>query len=369
MSRLECKYKKKRARLQCQRRRKIIIKLFMLGYSPYLLEIISALRGSEFLANNQIDITFPVVKLKAPKKFISVAKKRLTTHKFEKFLVDFERYYGQEQRQEIVRQAFPDESLSFLSEYPNIRFKRYCGLESEALANYDYMIVASFGEKIPRQIFSAPRYGTLNVHPSFLPELRGGYPTYIQAFDPTQQRGTTIHQMSEGFDKGEIVIQKQYETVSHLSNSELLSLSAESTAELLERLHQRRFQFTPIKQEQRGATECRKLLKRKHDVGQMKTAEEFEGFVRANHERYLFPYTYTFLDGELFMVLEAQPVSATQIPMSNWPDRQIHERAGRYYIKFGPQVYLICQYIFRGQLHQQEKYSESTNKRMKAQIA
>ena len=331
------------------------MKLFMLGYSPYLPEIISALRGSQFLANNQIDITFPVVKPKAPKKLLSVAKERLTTDEFEKFLVDFNRYYSQEQRQEMVRQAFPDVSLSFLSEYANIRLKRYRGLESTPLGDYDYMIVASFGQKIAREIFAAPKYGTLNVHPSFLPSLRGGYPTYIQAFDPTQRRGTTIHQMSEGFDEGEIVIQKQYETAPHLSNSELLSLSAECAAELLETLHQTRFQFTPIKQEQARATECRQLLKRKHDVRQMKTGAEFQGFVRANHDRYLFPYTYTFLAGELFMILDVQPVSAKQIPMSNWPDRQIHESEGRYYIKFGPQVYIICQYIFRGQFHQPEK--------------
>ncbi|MGB0388330.1 MAG: formyltransferase family protein [Ardenticatenaceae bacterium] len=330
------------------------MKFLMLGYSPYLPELISALRGSQFLANHQIDITIPVVKLKVPKKLFSVAKKRLTTDEFEKFLVDFERYYGPEQRQELLRQAFPDVSLSFLSEYASVRLKSYRGLESESLADYDYMIVASFGQKIPREIFAAPKYGTLNVHPSFLPNLRGGYPTYIQAFDPTQRRGTTIHQMSEGFDEGQIVIQKEYDTAPHLSNSQLLSLSAHCAAELLETLHQSGFQFTPIKQEQAQATECRKLLKRKHDVGQMKSA--LAGFVRANHDRYLFPYTYTFLAGELFMILDVQPVPANPLPISNWPDRQIRENEGRYYIKFGPQVYLICQYIFRGQFHQPEKH-------------
>lgn len=328
------------------------MKLFMLGYSPYLPDILSALRGSEFLANNQIDISFPVANPKVPKKLLSVAKKRLSTHEFETFLVDFERYVSQEQLTRIGDDAFGDVSLSFLAEYPNIRLKKYRGLEPEALADYDYMIVASFGEKIPHQIFSAPKYGTLNVHPSFLPDLRGGYPTYIQAFDPTQRRGTTIHQMSEGFDQGKIVIQKEYQTEPHLVNSQLLSLSAECAAELLETLHQRGFQFMPIKQEQAWATECRKLLKRKHEVAQMKTAPEFEGFVRANHDRYLFPYTYTFLAGELFMILDVQPVSPKASSMINCPERQIHESEGRYYIKFGPQLYLICQYIFRGEFHQ-----------------
>ena len=323
------------------------MKILMLGYSPYLPEILRALKGSHFLANNQIDITIPVPKLKRHKKLLFVAKKRLTTDEFKQFMVDFKRHYDSEQHQKMVHQTFPDVSLSFLRAYSNICLKEYHGLENIPLADYDYMIVASFGKKIPPKIFSAPKYGTLNVHPSFLPDLRGGYPTYIQAFDPTQQRGTTIHQMSEGFDQGEIVIQKQYETAPHLLNSQLLSMSAECAAELLERLQQTHFQFTPIKQEERRSTECRKLLKGKHYVGQMKTGAEFEGFVRANHDRYLFPYTYTFLAGELFMILDVQPVF-TQMSVSNWSDGQIQENQGRYYIKFGPQVYLVCQYIFRG---------------------
>ena len=328
------------------------MKFFMLGYTPYLPEIINALRGSQFLCDNQIDISVPPVKLKRPKKLFSVAKKRLTTAEFEQFIIDFDRYYEQEQRQKIIQQAFRTPSLSFLSEYANVRLKAYRGLEYEPLTEYDYMIVASFGEKIPRKTFSMPKYGTLNVHPSFLPNLRGGYPTYIQAFDPTQQRGTTIHQMSERFDEGEIVIQKRYDTAPTLTNSQLLSVSAESAAELLNTLHQRGFSFTPMKQKQALATECRTSLKREDDVRQMKTAAEIEGFVRANHDRYLFPYTYTFLAGELFMILHMQSVAAQKIPINEWPNRQIQENEGQYYIKFGRQVYLICKYIFRGQLHQ-----------------
>lgn len=85
----------------------------------------------------------------------------------------------------------------------------YNGLYNiENIEQYDLMIVASFGEKIPSCIFDRPRYGTLNIHPSYLPNLRGGYPTYIQAYDKNAIRGTTIHKMSDGWDNGDIAIQK-----------------------------------------------------------------------------------------------------------------------------------------------------------------
>ncbi len=323
----------------------------MLGYSPYLLDLICALKGSEFLTNNQIDIAFPLAKLNVPKKLFTVAKAKLTADEFKAFQDDFERDYGEAEREQIIQEAFPDGSLSFLKEYNNVCIKQYKSLARDWLVDYDYMIVASFGEKIPHEIFSAPKYGTLNVHPSLLPDLRGGYPTYIQAFDPTQQLGITIHEMSEGFDKGNIVIQERYETNQRLSNSQLLSLSASYAAELLNVLYKTGFQLTPVKQEQARATECRKVLKRKSYVARMKTAADFEGFVSANHDRYLFPYTYTFLAGELFMILGIQALPANQTRANQWPDGQIQRSEGQYYIKFGSQAYLICEYIFRGQFH------------------
>ena len=69
-------------------------------------------------------------------------------------------------------------------------------------------LVASYGKIIPRVILDMPKYGTLNVHPSLLPRLRGASPiqSAILSEDTT---GVTIMLLDDKMDHGPIVAQKE----------------------------------------------------------------------------------------------------------------------------------------------------------------
>ena len=70
----------------------------------------------------------------------------------------------------------------------------------------DVFVVASFGKILPKELIELPRYGTLNVHPSLLPELRG--PAPIQGMILTDaEAGVTIIRMDEKMDHGPILAQ------------------------------------------------------------------------------------------------------------------------------------------------------------------
>jgi methionyl-tRNA formyltransferase len=72
----------------------------------------------------------------------------------------------------------------------------------------DIFIVASFGKILPKELLDIPKYGSLNVHPSILPELRG--PAPIQGL--ILGRGTpgvTIIKMDAEMDHGPIAYQEQ----------------------------------------------------------------------------------------------------------------------------------------------------------------
>ncbi len=76
-----------------------------------------------------------------------------------------------------------------------------------ALASADLALVASYGKILPREVIDWPKRGTLNIHPSLLPEFRGPSPiqaTILAGATP----GVTIMQMDEEVDHGPIVIQK-----------------------------------------------------------------------------------------------------------------------------------------------------------------
>ena len=70
----------------------------------------------------------------------------------------------------------------------------------------DVFVVASFGKILPKEIIDLPKYKTLNVHPSLLPQLRGPAPvqaTILGLGEP----GITIIRMDEKMDHGPILLQ------------------------------------------------------------------------------------------------------------------------------------------------------------------
>jgi methionyl-tRNA formyltransferase len=72
----------------------------------------------------------------------------------------------------------------------------------------DVFIVASFGKILPKELLEIPKYGSLNVHPSLLPELRG--PAPIQGLILGQgSPGVTIIKMDVEMDHGPIVAQEK----------------------------------------------------------------------------------------------------------------------------------------------------------------
>jgi len=74
--------------------------------------------------------------------------------------------------------------------------------------NADIAVVCSFNYKIPKVLLEAVKDGFLNLHPSLLPKYRGGNPYFHQIVNNESSSGVTIHFMDEGFDTGDIVVQK-----------------------------------------------------------------------------------------------------------------------------------------------------------------
>lgn len=79
---------------------------------------------------------------------------------------------------------------------------------------WDMFVVASYGKIIPRAIIELPTHGTLNVHPSLLPRLRGPSPiqSAILENDPIgtpHETGVTIMLIDEAVDHGDIVAQEK----------------------------------------------------------------------------------------------------------------------------------------------------------------
>ena len=73
-------------------------------------------------------------------------------------------------------------------------------------------LIISFGYRhiIPYHILQQIKRPILNLHISYLPYNRGSHPNFWAFYDHTPH-GTTIHEMNEKCDEGDIIIQQQYD--------------------------------------------------------------------------------------------------------------------------------------------------------------
>ena len=73
--------------------------------------------------------------------------------------------------------------------------------------NPDIIVVAAFGQIIPKAILELPEFGCINIHASLLPKYRGAAPIQQAVIDGEKESGVTIMQMGTGVDTGDMISQ------------------------------------------------------------------------------------------------------------------------------------------------------------------
>lgn len=105
------------------------------------------------------------------------------------------------------------------------------GFENEA---WDLFIVASYGKIISKEILAIPKYGSLNVHPSLLPRLRGAAPLQWTILNnDIEAAGVSIMKMDELMDHGPLLTQEKYDLSPETTFQELHDTLARRGGELL----------------------------------------------------------------------------------------------------------------------------------------
>ena len=128
---------------------------------------------------------------------------------------------------------------------------------------FDFFVVASYGKIIPSSLLSLPSRGTLNVHPSLLPALRG--PSPIQAALLSEHTtGVSIMVMDEEVDHGPVLVRNEIQFPEWpLPYPEVEKKLGEEGGELLAKILPLYLDKTidPIPQDHESATYTKKILK------------------------------------------------------------------------------------------------------------
>lgn len=97
----------------------------------------------------------------------------------------------------------------------------------------DIIVVAAYGQILPKEILDSAKYGAINVHGSILPKLRGASPIQHAILEGHEETGVTIMYMDEGLDTGDIISTAKVPLKGKENSEELYEIIGNMGADLL----------------------------------------------------------------------------------------------------------------------------------------
>ena len=108
----------------------------------------------------------------------------------------------------------PIKSAAVENQIPVFQYKRM--RDKDAIAEFlslsiDLCVMAFVTDIVPDEILEAPRFGTIQYHPSLLPEHRGPSSINWPIIQGKSKTGLTVFWPDKGLDTGPILLQKEFE--------------------------------------------------------------------------------------------------------------------------------------------------------------
>lgn len=170
----------------------------------------------------------------------------------------------------------------------------------------DVIVVAAFGQILPRELLELPRFGCLNIHASLLPRYRGASPIQRAVMDGEKESGVTIMRMGEGLDTGDMISRTVVPLDPEETGGSLFEKLAQAGAELLIRTLPAVFDGTAVYEKQPTESPTPYAAMITKQMGRLdfgKNAEELERLVRGLNP---WPGSFTFLSGKSLKVWKSR---------------------------------------------------------------
>jgi len=176
----------------------------------------------------------------------------------------------------------------------------------------DVIVVAAFGQILPKSVLALPRLGCLNIHPSLLPRFRGASPVASAILAGDDFSGVSIMVMDEGLDTGPVLARAQIpildKDTTGLLTAKLSWLGAQLLGEVL--VGWTRGEITPQPQNEGEATYCGPITKEVGEIDWRLPAVDIWRRVRAFNP---WPGGYTRWRGKTLKIIEAAPLGGERM--------------------------------------------------------
>ena len=176
----------------------------------------------------------------------------------------------------------------------------------------DVIVVAAFGQILPKTVLALPKLGCINIHPSLLPRFRGASPVASAILAGDDFAGVSLMVMDEGLDTGPVLARAQLPILAQdttVSLTDKLSwLGAQLLGEVL--VGWSRGEISPQPQNEAGATYCNPIAKEEGEIDWRQPAIDIWRRVRAFNP---WPGCYTRWRGKSLKIIEAAPLAEEKV--------------------------------------------------------
>ncbi len=172
----------------------------------------------------------------------------------------------------------------------------------------DIIVVSGYSKLIPRKVIDSSKTASVNIHQSLLPAYRGRHPLNWAIINGEKYTGATIHHLSEGFDEGNIIIQKK---VKIAENDTVIDVYWKTIVKSCEMLHSffgkaKRGDLTGFQQDLKLATYFPPRVPKDGKINWTEPAKNVYNLVRALTHPY--PGAYFYWRRKKLVIDSAEPV-------------------------------------------------------------
>jgi methionyl-tRNA formyltransferase len=171
----------------------------------------------------------------------------------------------------------------------------------------DAIVVAAFGQILPRSVLEIPAFGCINIHPSLLPKYRGVAPVPAAILNGDEFTGVSIMLMDKGIDTGPVLTSVHVPVLPQDTAETLMQKLANTSAQLLLDTLPGWFrkEITPQPQNDAGASYTKMLTKEAGEIDWKLPAVQIWRQVRAYQP---WPGSFTKWQGKQLKILDTVPL-------------------------------------------------------------
>jgi methionyl-tRNA formyltransferase len=171
----------------------------------------------------------------------------------------------------------------------------------------DVIIVAAFGQILPKPLLDIPKHGCINIHPSLLPKFRGASPVASAILAGSEFTGVSIMLMDEDLDTGPVLTKAQIPITPRDTTGSLTAKLSRIAAQLLLDVLPSwiRGEITPQPQNEAETTYSEMFSKQSGEIDWHLPALDIWHQVRAFQP---WPGSYTIWQGKQLKIIEAVPL-------------------------------------------------------------